>query len=84
MRDAVKQLQAQAEEFQALVPTLLLLAGNELVTNLNESRKFAFRAYAGIKHKVIEFPGYYHELEKEKDIRPRIVSESLAWFKSHT
>lgn len=84
MREAVRVMQAQADDFQALAPTLLLLAGDELVTNLNESRKFAFRAYAGLKHKVIEFPGHLHELEKEKDIRPRIVSESIAWFRSHT
>lgn len=80
---AVKEIQAQAEEFQAIAPTLLLLAGSEQVTNLNEARKFAFRAYAGMNHKVIEFPSYFHELEKEKAIRARVVAESIAWFKSH-
>lgn len=83
MKEAVQQLQAQADQFQPLAPTLLLLAGSELVTNLNEARKFAFRAYAGMNHKVIEFPSYYHELEKEKAIRPRVVAESIAWLKSH-
>ncbi|MGE3260861.1 MAG: alpha/beta fold hydrolase [Bacteriovoracia bacterium] len=80
---AIKEIQANAEEFQTIAPTLLMLAGSEMVTNLNEARKFAFRAYAGMTHKVIEFPSYYHELEKEKAIRPRVVAESIAWFKSH-
>jgi hypothetical protein len=53
------------------------------VTNLNEARRFAFHAYGSLKHKVIEFPGYYHELEKEKGVRDRILSESLAWIRSH-
>jgi hypothetical protein len=55
-----------------------------MVTSLNEARKFAFRAYSGLTHKVIEFPGYFHELEKEKAIRARVVSESIGWFKSHS
>lgn len=80
---AVAQVQDRAEQFQKLCPTMLLLSGDEYITNLSEARKFAFQAYAGMKHKVIEFPGYYHELEKEPAIRPRIVSESLAWFRSH-
>ncbi len=80
---AVAQVQDRAEQFQKLSPTLFLLSGDELVTNLSESRKFAFQAYAGMKHKVIEFPGFYHEIEKEPDIRARVVSESLAWFRSH-
>ncbi|MGZ3693196.1 MAG: alpha/beta fold hydrolase [Bdellovibrionota bacterium] len=83
MKEAVKELQASPEAFQTISPTLLLLAGNELVTNLNDARKFAFRAYSGMTHKVIEFPGYYHELEKEKEIRARVVSESVGWFKNH-
>lgn len=84
IRAAVEELQNRADRFQKLSPTLLLLSGNELVTNLNEARKFAFRAYSGMQHKVIEFPGYFHELEKEKEIRPRVVSESVAWFRSHS
>jgi acylglycerol lipase len=83
VRKAMNEVQKQVREFQNLCPTLLLLAGDERVTNLNEARRFAFQAYAGMKHKVIEFPGYFHELEKETDIRPRIVAESLAWLKSH-
>lgn len=83
VRKAMEDVQSRAVEFQGLCPTLLMLAGDERVTNLNESRRFAFQAYAGMKHKVIEFPGYFHELEKEKAIRPRIVSESLAWISSH-
>lgn len=84
MREAVASVQAEAKSFQTLSPTLLLLAGDEKVTNLNEARRFAFNAYAGMRHKVIEFPGYYHELEKERVIRERIVSESIAWFRSHS
>jgi alpha-beta hydrolase superfamily lysophospholipase len=83
IRKAIAQVQAEAARFQHLSPTLFLLAGDERVTNLNEARRFAFHAYASLRHKVIEFPGYYHELEKEKDLRPRIVSESLAWINSH-
>ena len=83
IREALASLQGSAESFQTLPSTLLLLAGTEKVTNLNEARKFAFRAYNGLQHKVIEFPGSFHELEKEKEIRPRVVAESLAWFKSH-
>lgn len=83
IRKAVAEVQAHAAKYLNLSPTLFLLAGDEKVTNLNESRRFAFQAYGSLKHKVIEFPGYYHELEKEKAIRARIVSESLAWFKSH-
>jgi lysophospholipase len=80
---AVAELQHQAGDFAALCPTLLMLAGDERVTNLGESRRFAFRAYAGQRHKVIEFPGMFHELEKEPSARPRVVSESIAWFRSH-
>lgn len=76
-------LQRQAAEFQKLCPVLLMLAGEERVTNLLESRRFAFRAFAGQRNKVLEFPGMYHELEKEPEVRARVVSESLAWFKSH-
>lgn len=83
VRRAVEELQLRAPEFQALSPTLLMLAGDEKVTNLNEARRFAFRAYGGMRHKVIEFPGYYHELEKERGIRDRVVAESVAWFRSH-
>lgn len=83
MQVAVNELQKNADQFQKLNQTLFMLAGDEKVTNLNEARKFAFKAYAGVKHKVIEFPGYYHELEKEPGVRERIVSESIAWFKSH-
>jgi alpha-beta hydrolase superfamily lysophospholipase len=76
-------LQASAADFQKLAPTLLMLAGEERVTNLLESRRFAFRAFPGQRNKVLEFPGMYHELEKEPEVRARVVSESLAWFKSH-
>lgn len=82
-RKAVHSLQERALEFQKLAPTLFLLSGQEKVTNLTESRKFAFQAYSGLHHKVIEFPGFLHELEKEPEIRDRVVSESIAWFRSH-
>jgi alpha-beta hydrolase superfamily lysophospholipase len=80
---AVADLQKNADQFRNLSPTLLLLAGNEKVTNLSDARQFAIRAYAGLKHKVIEFPGMCHELEKEPDVRDRVVAESLAWLRSH-
>lgn len=83
VRKATGSIQAAATKFQNLSPTLFLLAGDERVTNLNDARKFAFQAYGGLKHKVIEFPGYFHELEKEKAIRPRLISEFLAWIKCH-
>ncbi len=82
-KESVAKLQKNAEAFRALSPTLLMLAGDEKVTNLNSARDFAFRAYAGQVHKVVEFPGIYHELEKEPAVRQRVVSESLAWFRSH-
>jgi alpha-beta hydrolase superfamily lysophospholipase len=80
---AVNTLQDHAKDFFAKSPTLLLLAGDEKVTNLDGARRFAFQAYASMKHKVIEFPGYYHELEKETGIRPRVISETIAWFRAH-
>ncbi|RZA07669.1 MAG: alpha/beta fold hydrolase [Proteobacteria bacterium] len=80
---SVLEVQAKADEAGAACPTLTMLAGDEKVTNLNEARRFAFRAYSGLRHKVIEFPGYYHELEKEPGVRARVVSEAIAWFKSH-
>jgi alpha-beta hydrolase superfamily lysophospholipase len=83
VKSAVADLQANAARFAELSPTLLLLAGNEQVTNLSDARQFAFRAYAGMNHKVIEFPGMCHELEKEPDVRARIVAESIAWLRSH-
>ncbi len=83
VRAAIQEIQNNAAKFQTICPTLFLLSGDEKVTNLNEARKFAFQAYGGLKHKVIEFPGYYHELEKEPGIRERVVSESLAWITSH-
>jgi|GEM_PF-2123258 len=83
MKRAAKDLHSFSETFQTLPPTLLMLAGDEKVTNLSEARKFAFSAYGGQTHKVLEFPGALHELEKEPEIRPRVLNESLAWFRSH-
>lgn len=82
MKVAVRQVQGAAEKLQAGTPTLLMLAGLERITNLGEARRFAFRAYAGQRHKVIEFPGICHELEKEPGCRSRLLTESLAWFRS--
>lgn len=82
-KEAVADMQRQAENFLNLSPTLLMLAGDERITNLPEARRFAFRAYGSQQHKVIEFPGAFHELEKEKSIRTRIVNESIAWLRSH-
>jgi alpha-beta hydrolase superfamily lysophospholipase len=80
---SVKETQAAAARFLHLSPTLLMLAGTEKITNLAEARRFASQAYTSQQHKVIEFPGAYHELEKEPSIRERVVSESIAWFRSH-
>jgi lysophospholipase len=80
---AVAELQENADKFAPLSPTLLMLAGSERITNLQAARRFAFRAYAGQRHKVIEFPGMFHELEKEPEVRARVVSETIAWLKSH-
>jgi alpha-beta hydrolase superfamily lysophospholipase len=84
VKKAMAILHERAKEFQHLCPTLFLLAGDEKITNLNDARRFAFHAYGGMKHKVIEFPGYYHELEKEPGIRARLVSETIAWLNSHS
>jgi alpha-beta hydrolase superfamily lysophospholipase len=82
-KTAVAEVQAAAERVAALSPTLLMLAGDERITNLVAARHFAFRAYAGQRHKVIEYPGMFHELEKEPAVRDRVVSETIAWFRSH-
>ena len=82
-KEAIAEIQASAKDFQNLASTLFLLAGDERITNLNEARKFAFHAYASMKHKVIELPGYRHEIEKEPAIRGRVTSEILAWYHSH-
>ncbi len=80
---AIQEVRANVGQFQRLSPTLFMLAGDERVTNLTDARKFAFEAYASLRHKVIEFPNYLHELEKEPAVRPRVLSETLAWFRSH-
>ncbi|HEY8280024.1 MAG TPA: alpha/beta fold hydrolase [Bdellovibrionota bacterium] len=82
-KQSVEGLQKNAAKLSPLSPTLLMLAGQEKVTNLSEARRFAFQAYSGQKHKVIEFPGSFHELEKESGIRTRVVTESIGWFRSH-
>lgn len=79
----VAEVQDQAKTFATAPPTLLLLAGDERVTNLTEARRFAFNGLASVKHKVVEFPGQRHELEKEPEIRARVVKESIAWMLSH-
>ncbi len=79
----MEKTNANAGEFHQHAPIFLMLAGDEHVTNLTASRKFAFNGLAERKHKVIEFPGYYHELEKEPAIRDRVVRETIAWFTSH-
>lgn len=82
-QQSVAQMQAEAGELQRLAPTLLMLAGDERVTSLSEARRFAARAYPGQRHKVIEFPGSFHELEKEPAVRARVVAESIAWLRVH-
>jgi acylglycerol lipase len=79
----ITEVQSAAEQFRDFAPMLMMLAGQEKVTNLNDARQFAFTALSGLRHKVVEFPGCFHELEKEDSIRARVVSESIAWFKSH-
>jgi len=83
IKKAVQEVHEQTEKLQALSPTLLMLAGDERVTNLNDSRRLAFEAFSGQRHKVIEFPRMLHELEKEPEIRQRVQTESLAWFRKH-
>jgi alpha-beta hydrolase superfamily lysophospholipase len=83
VKAAVADVQNHASDFSAFTPTLLMLAGEERITNLFEARRFAIGAYSGRRHKVIEYPGMFHELEKEPELRPRIVSESVAWYRSH-
>jgi len=83
MKHTVAEIHNAALKFQKLSPTLCFLAGEEKITSLMEARKFAFHAYASLKHKVVEFPGMRHELEKELECHARILSESLAWFRSH-
>lgn len=83
MKKAVTRVNAHAKDFANAPPTLLMLAGAEKITNLAAARRFAYQAYSSQKHKVIEFPGLYHELEKETAVRERVVGESIAWFRSH-
>lgn len=82
VKAAIEQIQSQADVYAKSIPTLMLLSGNELVTDLLAARSFAFSALSSMRHKVIEFPGMLHELEKEP-VRERVVSETLAWFRSH-
>lgn len=79
----LQEIHAGAEKLHAGCPKLLMLAGDERVTNLSDARRFAFRACSGQRHKVIEFPGSFHELEKEPAVRPRLLAESIAWLRSH-
>jgi hypothetical protein len=58
-----------------------LLAGDERIANLADARRFANIAFPAHKHQTIEFPQQLHELEKEPQVRARILSESLAWFR---
>lgn len=83
MQKLIADTQNNAIGFPDLTPTLCMLAGDERVTNLTEARRFAFNGLASMKHKVIEFPGMRHELEKEPSIRERVVKESIAWMLSH-
>ena len=82
MQKAIRQVQSQARDFENHAPVLLMLAGDERITNLLAARSFAFHALSAIKHKVIEFPGALHELEKES-LRGRVLQETFAWFESH-
>jgi acylglycerol lipase len=79
---AMSELRQSAELFRDLAPTLMLLAGDERIANLLSSRNFAFKAFTNLRHKVIEYPGMRHELEKEP-VRESLVSETLAWFNSN-
>lgn len=83
MQEAIREIHKNAASFEKRPPILMLLAGQEMVTNLNEARRFAFQGLSSLKHKVIEFPDARHELEKEKHVRARIVRESIAWLNAH-
>lgn len=82
-RTAIQELQRHAVEFRDRTPILCLLAGDERIANLQEARKFAIHAFSDRRHHVVEFPGRFHELEKEPEARARVISESLAWFRKH-
>lgn len=78
----INEVQHGGTDFDDICPILLMLAGKEHVTNLVDARDFAFRNLSSLIHKVIEFPDALHELEKDS-VRPRVLSESLAWFESN-
>jgi acylglycerol lipase len=80
---AIETTQKHASSYGALCPTLLLLAGDERITNLSDARRFAFHAYSNLRHKVIEFPGCYHEIEKEPAVRERVLNETVGWYRTH-
>lgn len=82
-RKLMEEVQARAGEFAELCPAYMLLASDERVVNLEAARSFGTRAFSGRQHRIAEFPGFRHELEKEPKIRSRIVGEVISWFLSH-
>lgn len=79
----IREVQLSTGEFERICPILLMLAGQEHVTNLVDARDFAFRNLSSLDHKVIEFPDALHELEKDS-VRSRVLSETISWFNAHT
>lgn len=82
MQTAMPQISAAADLLRKGPPTLLMLAGDERLVDLLASRSLAFAAFSSTRHKVIEFPGARHELEKDS-VRNRVVAETMAWLRSH-
>ena len=78
----MQELRNSAASFRDLAPTLMMLAGDERIANVMSARAFAFEAYANLRHKVVEYPGMRHELEKEP-VRESVVTETLSWLDSH-
>ncbi len=78
----IKEVRSYAWDIESTCPILLMLAGQEVVTNLMDARDFAFQNLSFLEHKVIEFPDARHELEKES-VRSRVISETISWFDTH-
>ncbi len=83
IKKILKVVREDTNAYENICPILLMLAGEEQVTNLVDARDFAFRNLSSLYHKVIEFPNARHEVEKES-VRPRVVAETLSWFNTHS
>ena len=65
-------------------PTLLMLAGDDLVVDSNKSREFADRASSDYMT-LIEYDGFYHELLNEtQPRRERVLADIKQWLEAFT